>query len=136
MWPERQSILAQGCSFSVFFLFLRWDTVDHLQGPSDKIKKGKITTFQFWWDKVVRPWGVPPLADNVTPTQLRWKRRPYHSVLVFQFQGILYGEGGDVAADDTEEATTLTWAAGGVERDESKKKTEHRTERRGHVTWP
>ncbi|TWW81257.1 hypothetical protein D4764_01G0010720 [Takifugu flavidus] len=48
--------------------------------------------------------------------------------------GILYGEGGDVAADDTEEATTLTWAAGGVERDESKKKTEHRTERRGHVT--
>lgn len=74
----------------------------------------------------MRPCGVPPLADNVT---LRWKRRRYRSVLVLTV-------GGDVAADDTEETTTLTWAGGGVERDESKKKTKHRTERRGHVTWP
>lgn len=71
----------------------------------------------------MRPCGVPPLADNVT---LRWKRRCYHSVLLLTV-------GGDVAADDTEETSTLTWAVGGVERDESKK---HRTERTGHVTWP
>lgn len=77
--------------------------------------------------------GHEAVADNVALTRLRWKRRRYHSMLVFQIQGILCGEDGDVAADDTEETTTPTRAGGGVERDESKK-TEHRTERTGHVT--
>lgn len=80
------------------------------------------------------PCGVPPPADNVTLARLRRERRRYHRVLVFQIQGILSGEGGDVAAGDKEEATALTWAAGGVETDGSKKQTEHRRGRTGHVT--
>lgn len=89
-------------------------------------KKGKILTFQFWWDKVVRLCSAPPLADNVTLTRLRWKRRRYHSGLVFQIQRILYGEGGDLAAADTEETTTLTWAVGGVEGETMKARAQDR----------